>query len=200
MYLYVRSRSFVLKVRRDTQRTQPRARELVCKIKFHISGINSRLAGAHGARFCATSRPIVFYLARFNGSLHRTRRKKIRKTTDMFCTLPQYFIGDSRIAPPSRRSPLFNSGIRPSLPLFLSIALSSFPSPALRSATTFSVVLHGIPWRKYSILFRVSPGYIRARAHTSLTLYELSSNPLIPWPFCPRWPKFGVPQRHARRD
>lgn len=45
----------------------------------------------------------------------------------MFCTLPQYFIGDSRIAPPSRRSPQHFSIVAfPLSSVFLSLFLSLY--------------------------------------------------------------------------
>lgn len=103
-------------------------------VESYISGIDSRLAGArsHVKRGTAILRRVqadCFLSRRFNGSLHRTRRKKIRKTTDMFCTLPQYFIGDSRIAPTSRRSPQHFSIVASAfLSLFFSLFLASAPS------------------------------------------------------------------------
>lgn len=73
-------------------------------IKFYASGVSVRPVArasdrhhrARRPRFCAASSPIVFYLAASMAAL--IVRKKIRKTTDVFCALPRYFIGDSRIA------------------------------------------------------------------------------------------------------
>lgn len=118
-----------------------------------------------------------FLSRRFNGGSHRTRRKKIRKTTDVFCALSRYFIGDSRIASPtptfvaSFAAALFNSDIR------FPRSLSPLPvdlAALLRAVTTFSaVLLHGIP-RRTDI-----PSLLELYSRL-LTLYELSGNPLIP--------------------
>lgn len=116
-------------------RCEKRGKSQSSYIKFYASGMSARRrspcertpsssggdGGGGGRRFCAPAPQADCFLSRrFNGAApHRTRRKKIRKTTDVFCALPRYFTGDSRIAsPPRRRSSrrfaaaLFNSGVR----------------------------------------------------------------------------------------
>lgn len=126
----------------------------------HVRSPRERLASssAAAARFCAASKPIVFYLAASMAALIGSDVRRSGKRLMCFAHFRDILSVTAELHPPP---PLRHSSRRS--PQHFSIVASAFLALAapvrialFRTVTTFSaVLLHGIPRRGYSVPSRV---------------------------------------------
>lgn len=146
---------------------------------------------ARRLRFCATSMPIVFYLAASMAALNGTDVRRSGKRLMCFAHFRDILSVTAELHPPcrsSRRSPQH-----------FSIVASAFLVSLGRSRCS--------PSRHDNFFGRSSsrnsaaadiPSFLEFYSR-ALTLYELSGNPLIPRRSSAARPKFSIPACRARR-